>query len=237
MFAGISNSAYGWFIASEWYLEEMASLMFNETRGITELCFAKAHFDSRENIGWELHSVAPMIFKETNFFGDPALDFHFYEFIPLNQPVVFSNPEPANNSINNQINLSWNITIENPEGEPFNWTIECNNQSIGMLLDVNGTKTFNLLNLSYSTFYTVYVNATDSENNTNASYLFKTKPESYMPYDINEDCLINYLDVSALVNHYGETGIPGWIPEDINDNGIINYLDLSSLVAHYGETY
>jgi hypothetical protein len=55
----------------------MMNLMFNQTTGILERDFCKAHFDARENIGWELHSVAPMLFKETNFFGDPALEFHF----------------------------------------------------------------------------------------------------------------------------------------------------------------
>ena len=59
----------------------------------------------------------------------------------------------------------------------------------------------------------------------------------YPPWDINQDGVVNYLDVSLLVNHYGDTGTPGWIPEDINQDGIVNYLDVSLLVNHYGESY
>lgn len=60
---------------------------------------------------------------------------------------------------------------------------------------------------------------------------------SFPPWDINQDGVVNYLDVSNLVSHYGETGTPDWIPEDINDDGTVNYLDVSSLVSHYGESY
>ena len=37
--------------------------------------------------------------------------------------------------------------------------------------------------------------------------------------DINHDGIINYLDVSSLVSHYGETGDPGWIRDDIIVDG------------------
>lgn len=60
---------------------------------------------------------------------------------------------------------------------------------------------------------------------------------TYPPWDINQDGTVNYLDVSALVSHYGESGAPGWIPEDINSDGFVNYLDVSALVSHYGEHY
>ena len=60
---------------------------------------------------------------------------------------------------------------------------------------------------------------------------------SYPSWDINQDGVVNYLDISALVSHYGQSGAPGWIPEDINDDGNVNYLDVSALVSHYGETY
>lgn len=67
----------------------------------------------------------------------------------------------------------------------------------------------------------------------------------YGPYwDINHDGDTNYLDVSSLVSHYGDTGIPPrpsrnnsvyrW---DITGDGVVNYLDVSSLVSHYGEEW
>ena len=65
----------------------------------------------------------------------------------------------------------------------------------------------------------------------------------YAPYyDINNDGVVNYLDVSSLVSHYGN--IVPTRPRnasdyryDINGDGIVNYLDVSSLVSHYGERW
>jgi len=52
--------------------------------------------------------------------------------------------------------------------------------------------------------------------------------------DINHDGVVNYLDASSLVSHYGESGPPGWIRDDINGDGTVNYLDASSFVNKYG---
>jgi hypothetical protein len=60
---------------------------------------------------------------------------------------------------------------------------------------------------------------------------------TYPPWDINQDGKVDYLDMSMLVCHYGESGTPGWIPEDVNDDGKVNYLDISLVVVHYGESY
>ena len=59
------------------------------------------------------------------------------------------------------------------------------------------------------------------------------------PADINEDRTVNYLDVSRLVDDYGESGwfMPGEIGEDIIEDGTIQYQDVSSLVFHYFDTY
>jgi hypothetical protein len=59
-------------------------------------------------------------------------------------------------------------------------------------------------------------------------------------WDINHDGDTNYLDVSSLVSHYGDTAPPRPRNEsqyryDINGDGVVNYLDVSSLVSHYGE--
>ena len=57
----------------------------------------------------------------------------------------------------------------------------------------------------------------------------------YAPWDITEDGICNYLDVSSILAHYGETGQPGWLRDDINDDGIVNYIDISAVISHYGE--
>ena len=79
-FAGISNSAYGWFSASTYFSSEMFNQMFNTTTGNLTPTFCEAHNAARELTG---HTTADgiwaMIYKETNFFGDPALDYNWYE--------------------------------------------------------------------------------------------------------------------------------------------------------------
>lgn len=100
----------------------------------------------------------------------------------------------------------------------------------------NGTITCDI-SLNYFTLYTWYVNLTDGTDWTNESYTFTTELGTLFPWDIVTDRAINYLDVSSLVNHYGQTGTPHWIRDDINEDGEVNYLDVSLLVSHYGEEY
>ncbi len=62
---------------------------------------------------------------------------------------------------------------------------------------------------------------------------YVTSNESFPPWDFNEDGIINYLDVSELIEDYLKKGAVSWIPEDIVPDGIINYLDVSLLISHY----
>ena len=55
----------------------------------------------------------------------------------------------------------------------------------------------------------------------------------YYPYDLNEDGITNFLDVSIFVVSYGGTGEPGWVRSDIDDTGLIDYRDVSILVGNY----
>jgi hypothetical protein len=80
-----------------------------------------------------------------------------------NLPVVFSNENPANGSINRPVAFTWSIAINDADGDPFDWTIECSNgQSSNANGASNGTKTLAITGLLYSTTYTVWVNATDT---------------------------------------------------------------------------
>ena len=93
-----------------------------------------------------------------------------YSFTTLvNLSPVFGTPSPANGSINQPLNLTWSIPISDPDGDLFNWTIECSNSQSNFSNEVtNGTKSLLLSGLSYYTIYTVWVNATD----TNGTGLF-----------------------------------------------------------------
>ena len=85
----------------------------------------------------------------------------WYTFTTNQQPI-FGLPSPSNRSTNNLLNLTWNITIGDPDGDPFTWTIQCNNgQTNSGTGAANGTKSLSLSNLSYSKTYKVWVNATD----------------------------------------------------------------------------
>jgi PGF-pre-PGF domain-containing protein len=104
----------------------------------------------------------------------------WYTFTTLaGQSPVFGTPSPVNGSINQPIGLTWSISISDPEGDLFSWTIQCsNNQSNSGNGVGNSTKSLVLTGLSYVTNYTVWVNATDGFYNTRAWYTFYTKSYS-----------------------------------------------------------
>jgi hypothetical protein len=97
-----------------------------------------------------------------------------------NSPPVFGTPVPANGSTGQPLSLAWNIPINDPNGDPFSWSIQCNNgqSSVGVGA-ANGTKTLSLFGLAYGTTYKVWVNATDpspgSGLTTRRWYQFTTK--------------------------------------------------------------
>jgi hypothetical protein len=98
-----------------------------------------------------------------------------YHFTTETSPFpVQASPSPANNSINQSLSFAWSINISDPDGDLFNWTIECETQDNNANATTNGTKTITLSSLDYSTNYTVYVNVTDGTYWTNRTYNFQT---------------------------------------------------------------
>ena len=104
---------------------------------------------------------------------------------PPNDPPEFGTPSPTNGSTGQPLSFTWSIPISDPEGDSFDWSIECNNGQTNSGSDAsNGTKTLTLSGLDYLTTYTVWVNATDSEGSgeyTRAWYIFTTEPEGNLP--------------------------------------------------------
>jgi major membrane immunogen (membrane-anchored lipoprotein) len=100
-----------------------------------------------------------------------------------NQLPTQTNPNPSNNSENISITQpTVKITIQDPEGDSINWTIQdqylINNASNN---DSNGTKSASLLiPLPYSTQIVWYVNTTDGIGWTNTTYKFTTRNQ-YIP--------------------------------------------------------
>lgn len=97
----------------------------------------------------------------------------------VNSPPAFGVPNPVNGSIAQPLSLSWNIPINDPDGDLFSWTIQCSNgQTNDGSEETNGTKTLTLSSLTYSTTYKVWVNATDplgSNQYRRRWYTFTTK--------------------------------------------------------------
>jgi hypothetical protein len=98
---------------------------------------------------------------------------------------MFGTPSPTNGSTGNQRSLTWSIPINDPEGDLFSWSIQCNNgQTNNRTGAANGTKSLRLSGLAYSTTYKVWVNATDPTGSglyTRKWYTFTTQPQPNIP--------------------------------------------------------
>jgi hypothetical protein len=102
------------------------------------------------------------------------------EIFVVNNPPVVSNPSPVDGSIDVSVNNSFlSITIEDPDGDTFNWSIECSNgDSSSGFNEYSGVKKCPLANgLDYDSFYSWYVNVTDnrSENSTSEVFTFSNE--------------------------------------------------------------
>ncbi|MCX6667601.1 MAG: PKD domain-containing protein [Euryarchaeota archaeon] len=149
--------------------------------------------------------------------------FYFTTQSPPNQPTVFGTPEPISGSIDQPRALNWSIPINDPEGDTFNWTIQCSNgQQIGAIDATNGTKLLSLSSLDYLTTYYVRVNATDRGNGSTirAIYNFKTlenkKPIVNFTYVVQDNNVS--FDSSSSYDPEGEP-IANWT-WDFNDGNI-----------------
>jgi len=85
-------------------------------------------------------------------------------------------------------------------------------------------------NLNYTFYCRLYDGFNWSENSSMEWFYFT----DYPAWDINQDAVVNYLDLSLLVADYGETG---FLPADINSDEVVDYLDVSMFVNHYLEEY
>jgi hypothetical protein len=102
---------------------------------------------------------------------------------PINNPPSISNPSITNGTVNISLSTSsLSVSINEPEGNSFNWTIQTSpnigsNSGNGAS---NGTKSCSISGLSYATTYYWYVNATDGNSWKREYYTFTTRPQ-YTP--------------------------------------------------------
>ena len=104
---------------------------------------------------------------------------NIYDHLPLttlNHAPELSLPIPGNQSIDHlPPMINWSLRITDDDGDFFNWTIECNEQSSSNTDDINGSKNIILTDLVNGSRYTVFVNVTDGICWTNATYWFTTQ--------------------------------------------------------------
>jgi len=105
---------------------------------------------------------------------------HIGGSVEENHAPIFSAVTPSNGVTSIPIGISsLSVTIEDPDGDLFDWTIETSpdigsSQANGA---GNGLKSFSISGLSYSTTYRWFVNATDGEDWTRRLYSFTTESE------------------------------------------------------------
>ena len=142
-----------------------------------------------EGSGWELKGAADINEKgEIVGYGKIDGETHGYLLIPpyINQKPLFSYEVPTDNSTDIPVTTtSLNVTIEDIEGDSFNWSFETspdigNNSGNG---DNNGSKTCSISGLDYGTTYSWYVNSTDTGSGkwTREVYTFTTEMENNPP--------------------------------------------------------
>ena len=154
----------------------------NETIGVNTLYFAVQFFDGLMDEIVISNTARNSSWIQTNYnnMNAPSAFFTIGVEQNLNLPPMFGAPSPANASINQPLSFTWNIPINDPDGDAFSWTIQCSNgQTNSGTSASNGTKTLALSGLAYVTTYTVWVNATDPAGSglyTRAWYVFTTRP-------------------------------------------------------------
>lgn len=111
--------------------------------------------------------------------NNTLVSYWFYTInYPSDTPPFMNNPNPSNNSYLQELNLNWNITMYDNDSL-MNYTIHVSNgDSTADNNTGNGSKTIGIGGLSYFTQYTVWVNITDTYNNSNVTrefFYFTTK--------------------------------------------------------------
>jgi len=155
-----------------------------------------------------------------------------------NQSPTFSSPHIANESTGVSMSEStWNVTIEDPEGDTINWTIETY-PDIGDNSgndDTNGSKSVTLLGITTNTTYTVYINATDSGsgNWTNSTYWFTIESVPTIDSINNKNNGGTSVDVYRNISWYKVENAVGYQLQISNTS---DYTDLLYNVSYINST-
>ena len=130
---------------------------------------------------------------------------------------------------NGTVGTAYSQTLTATGGtSPYSWTIASGSLPAGLTLSsiglISGTPTAAVSSTS------VTFQVTDTNNRTATKVLSMTT--ACAAWDVNEDGSVNVLDMTLVVQDFGQTGTPGWIREDVNGDGVINILDLVLIGQH-----
>ena len=160
-----------------------------------------------------------------------------------NSAPFFTSESPTNGSTdiaNSTTQLS--VTINDPEGDTFNWTIQTS-PNIGSSLandESNGTKTCSVSGLRHNTTYTWYVNCTDGTAWTREWYTFKTEHlDLYLINCSTNRTIIESRDLvrfSAWVNVTSGNNVVLLIASNISNLHDCNYTSRASCFANSSNT-
>jgi len=168
----------------------------------------------------------------------------------VSNPPMQSGENPADASTNIAITITTiNVTIEDPDGDPLNWTIETSpnigSQDNSSAMEENGSKVCTVSGLSPGVTYTWYVNASDGIDWTNETYTFTTsyEPSLSNPVPANQSAGISLTPICNVtvsdsdggtvdVSFYENTTGP-WILQQTNDSVGNNYNNATDYEEKY----
>jgi len=138
------------------------------------------NLDYMQTVYWNYYDNASVI-NETYWWKVVLDDYRggiveeIYSFKTDDSPIIF-NEQPQHGSYGIPKSLSYlNVTIEDPNGESIDWTIETYPDIGGSSgnSETNGTKSCGISGLVIGETYTWYVNASDSDDTSTTEYTFK----------------------------------------------------------------
>ena len=119
----------------------------------------------------------------------------------VNFPPEMSDENPGNYSVDQSANFTWSITITDPDGDTFDWWINCSDGNFSNGTGTDGIKSLILTNLSYDSNYTVWVNVTDGLLWTREWFNFSTSNSYAITICIN----YTYIPRKAEMNELSES--------------------------------
>lgn len=159
-----------------------------------------------------------------------------------NRPPEIGDPSPANGSSGQSTSFTWVVSITDPDGDIFDYTMECSDgQTKSASDESNGTKFFSLSSLDLATEYTIWVNVTDGTNSTGEWFTFTTQTNasggvsgggvSVIDIMVPNDATVEYDDIRFLIKLINpDTGNPktgSRLDIDVN----IAYINGTSIVS------